>query len=148
MPKNPQKYVGDVRKVFWRSSWELRLMKWLDMNNAVIRWNSESLAIPYVHPFLTDASGRPKIYRYFPDFVITYQDTAGQVHTEIVEVKPYKESVLSPGMSEQLKMTYAVNQAKWKAAAAFAESQGAKFRVVTEHSLFLKKIPKGRGKVI
>jgi hypothetical protein len=141
IPKNPQKYVGNVNKIMFRSSWELRFMQWLDTNNAVLRWGSEELAIPYVNPIKIDENGRPKISRYFPDFIIMYRDNLGNLKKEIVEVKPMKESVLTAGSSERDKMAYAVNQAKWKAASIFAESQGAVFRVITEKSMF-RQVPK------
>ncbi|WP_407305446.1 TnsA endonuclease N-terminal domain-containing protein [Acinetobacter sp.] len=111
-------------------------MQWLDTNNAVLRWGSEELAIPYVNPIKTDPSGRPKISRYYPDFIILYRDAAGNIKKEIVEIKPYKESVITPRMSERDKLAYTVNQAKWKAASIFAEAQGAEFRIVTEKTLF------------
>lgn len=136
IPKNPQKYVGNVHNIMFRSSWEVTFMKWLDTNNAVLRWGSEEIAIPYVNPIKTDQNGRPKISRYFPDFIMLYRDSSGTVRKEIIEVKPYKESVITPKMSERDKLAYAVNQAKWQAATIFAESQGATFRVVTEKSMF------------
>lgn len=136
VPKNPAKYVGNVNKIMFRSSWEVRFMQWLDQNNAVLRWGSEELAIPYVNPIKKDPNGRPVVSRYFPDFLILYRDTTGTIHKEIVEVKPYKESVITPRMSERDKMAYVVNQAKWAAAAQFAQSQGAVFRVVTEKTMF------------
>jgi hypothetical protein len=136
IPKNPQKYVGNVNNIMFRSSWEVTFMKWLDKNNAVIRWGSEELAIPYVNPIKVDEAGRPKISRYFPDFIVLYRDAFGNIKKEIIEVKPYKESVLLPRASERDKMAFVVNQAKWKAAAAFAESQGATFRVITEKTIF------------
>lgn len=139
IPKNPQKYVGNSNNILFRSSWELTFMKWLDQNNAVLRWGSEELAIPYVNPVKTDAFGRPKISQYYPDFIILYRDTTGNIIKEIIEVKPHKETRLTPGMSERDKMMYAVNQAKWKAASIFAEAQGATFRVVTEKTLYKSK---------
>ena len=111
-------------------------MKWLDENNAVMRWGSEELAIPYVNPIKVDATGRPVISRYYPDFIIMYRDNTGGVRKEIVEVKPYAQAVMTPGMSERDKLMFAVNQAKWKAASLFAESQGATFRVITEKTMF------------
>lgn len=136
IPKNPQKYVGNVHNILFRSSWEVTFMKWLDQNNAVMRWGSEELAIPYVNPIKLDEAGRPKISRYYPDFIILYRDATGALKKEIIEVKPYRETQLTPGMDERAKMMYAVNQAKWKAAAIFAEAQGAVFRVVTEKSIY------------
>lgn len=143
IPKNPQKYIGNPNRIIFRSSWEMRYMKWLDANNAVLRWASEELAIPYVNPIKVDVHGRPKISRYFPDFIIMYRDMAGNVKKEIVEVKPLKEAVLSPRMSERDKLAYAVNQAKWKAAATYAAANGATFRVVTEQTMF-KQVAKPR----
>lgn len=147
IPKNPQKYVGNVNNIMFRSSWEVTFMKWLDQNNAVLRWGSEEIAIPYVNPIKVDVNGRPKISRYFPDFIMLYRDSAGNIKKEIIEVKPYKESVITPRMSERDKMAYAVNQAKWKAASIFAESQGATFRVVTEKSMFKTGAPTARKKL-
>ena len=142
LPKNPQKYVGNVHNVLFRSSWELNFMKWLDQSNAVLRWGSEELAIPYVNPIKIDQNGRPKISRYYPDFIILYRDASGAVKKEIVEIKPYKESVRTPRMSERDKLALVVNEAKWKAASIFAEQQGATFRVITEKTMFKTGAPK------
>lgn len=147
LPKNPQKYVGNPANILFRSSWEMHFMKWLDANNAVLRWGSEELAIPYVNPVKLDPNGRPKVSRYFPDFIVLYRDAAGNIKKEIIEVKPHKESIMTPGMSERDKMAYVVNQAKWKAASIFAESQGATFRVITEKSIFKTNTAKAGRKV-
>jgi hypothetical protein len=144
IPKKPEKYIGNVNRVIFRSSWELTMMKWLDSNNAVLRWGSEELAIPYVNPIKVDAAGRPKISRYFPDFIILYRDSSGGIKKEIVEVKPYKEAVITPRMSERDKMAYVVNQAKWKAASLYATANGATFRVITEKAMFKQGVPTQR----
>jgi hypothetical protein len=130
IPKNPQKYAGNVGKVLFRSSWELRFMMWLDQNPAIIRWGSEELAIPYISPL------DMKAHRYFPDMIIMYKHTDGSIRKEIVEIKPYKETVMTPKASERDKLALIVNDAKWKAAHDFAELHGAKFRVITEKTLF------------
>lgn len=143
IPKNPAKYVGkSVRNVMFRSSWELAFMKWLDSNDAVLRWGSEELAIPYVHP----VDGR--VHRYFPDMVIMYLDTAGQVQKEIIEIKPYKESIATPRMTERDAAALRVNEAKWKYAADWAERNGAKFRVLTERTMFKQKAKKAIGSAV
>lgn len=130
LPKNPQKYVGNVGRVLFRSSWELTFFKWLDQNDAVVRWGSEELAIPYISPL----DNRP--HRYFPDIIIMYQHKDGSIKKEIVEIKPYAQSVATPRMSDRDRQALIVNEAKWKAAAIWAESQGAKFRVITEKTMF------------
>ena len=143
IPKNPQKYVGkSVNRIMFRSSWEVAFMKWLDTNDAVLRWGSEELAIPYVHPF----DGR--VHRYYPDMVIMYVDASGQVKKEIIEIKPYKESVETPRMSDRDRQALAINQAKWKFATEWAERNGAVFRVLTEKTLFRQKPAKKIGSAV
>lgn len=129
-PKNPQKYVGNVGNILFRSSWELTFFKWLDNNPSVLRWGSEELAIQYINPF------DKKIHRYYPDIIILYKHADGTVRKEIVEIKPYAQTVLTPRASPRDKEAIILNEAKWKAATIWAESQGAKFRVVTEKSMF------------
>jgi hypothetical protein len=138
IPKNPGKYVGNPNRIFMRSAWEGTVMTWLDQNNAVLQWSSEELGIPYVNPVMTDQNGRPKISMYYPDFLVRYKDRTGAIKTEIIEVKPMRETKLLPGATNQEKMIYAVNAAKWKAADEYATRNGAKFRVVTEMAIFYR----------
>ena len=44
-PKNPIKYKGDAANIVYRSSWELRVMKHLDINPNVLWWASEELTL-------------------------------------------------------------------------------------------------------
>ena len=46
-PKNPQKYVGDPNKIVYRSSWECKVMSWLDKTPEILTWASEELIVPY-----------------------------------------------------------------------------------------------------
>ena len=41
LPKNYQKYRGDYNNIIYRSSWELRVMKYFDEHPHVIWWASE-----------------------------------------------------------------------------------------------------------
>ena len=143
VPKNPQKYVGkSAKQIFFRSSWELHFMKWLYTSNAVLRWGSEELAIPYISPL----DGRP--HRYFPDMIIMYLDSTGAIKKEIIEIKPYKESVPTPGMSERDAQALMVNKAKWEQAALWATRNGATFRVITEKTMFRQKSKKAIGSTV
>ena len=130
IPKNPAKYVGNPNNIMFRSSWELQFFKWLDASEAVLRWGSEELAIPYISPL------DMRVHRYFPDIIILYKHKDGSVKKEIVEVKPYAQSVATPRMSDRDRQALIVNEAKWKAAADYAEKMGAKFRVITERTMF------------
>lgn len=145
IPKNPQKYVGNVNNILWRSSWELAFMKWLDQNPSILRYGSEELAIPYLNPIDL------KVHRYFPDIVVLYKHKDGSIRKEIVEIKPYKETVPTPKMTERDAQALMVNQAKWKAAADFAALHGSSFRVITEKTLWPgvnKRKPPAPGKAV
>ena len=130
-PKNPDKYVGSF-PILSRSSWELFFMKKLDLDPRVVRWASESLAIPYISPM----DGK-----YYPDFIVEFQTSKGIVK-EVIELKPMKECL--PGTAKKPKakayqdMVYLKNQAKWEAAKVLCEDNGFNFRVLTEKELFGK----------
>ena len=47
---NPVKYRGNIHDVIYRSSWELKFMKWCDTNISVLEWGSETMVIPYKSP--------------------------------------------------------------------------------------------------
>lgn len=136
IPQNPLKYAGkSIKRIFFRSSWELAFMKWLDTNPAVITWGSEEFSIPYISPLDN------RVHQYYPDFIVMYKDKNGQIRKEVIEIKPHKESVATPKMTERDAKALMVNEAKWKFAAEWAEKNDAKFRILTEHSLFLNKSP-------
>ena len=130
VPRFPEKYVGDVSKIFFRSSWELQVMKWLDSRLAVKRWGSEEVVIPYLSP--KDGA----VHNYFPDFFMEYVSEDGKNLKEIIEVKPRHESEEKYAKCERSKDALLINEAKWRAAALWCEQHGMRFRVLTEHSIF------------
>lgn len=129
VPTNPAKYVGKGHPRY-RSGWEWSFFQFCDQNDAVLEWASESIAIKYRHPFTG------KITNYVPDVFMRYRTKNNRVCTEIVEIKPRKQSVIEGKMSEQARMVVAVNQAKWAAAQAWCKNAGIVFRVLNEDSLF------------
>ena len=86
-PKNPQKYVGDPKNIIYRSSWEVKVMDWLDRNDDVISWQSEETIVPYKSP----VDG--KWHRYFPDFLVKVKTKDGKFKTMMLEVKPKKQTL-------------------------------------------------------
>jgi hypothetical protein len=82
LPQNPQKYAGDANNIIWRSTWEKRVMEWLDRSDNVVYWASEELVIKYYSPIDN------KIHRYFPDFTVKIKKKDGTVMTHVLEVKP------------------------------------------------------------
>lgn len=128
-PVNPSKYNGKY-PIYWRSSWEHRVMAMFDTNPSILEWSSESIKIPYLNPF----TGKHTIY--IPDFVVSYID-ANNVHkTEIIEVKPVQETMLESSKSKRHKMALALNIHKWAAAQEFAKKYGMSFRVMNENNIF------------
>lgn len=131
-PKHPQKYMGDFKNIIYRSSWECKVMYWLDNNPDIIQWGSEELVIPYKSP----VDG--KFHRYFPDFIVKTKSK-----TMIIEVKPDRETKEPKPRKRMTKQylyeitTYGVNQAKWKYAEDYCLDRGWEFKVLTEKHLGL-----------
>ena len=136
-PKNPKKYNGDAANIIYRSTWELRVMKWLDEHPNVIWWASEELPIPYKSPLDN------KMHRYFPDFIAKIKQKDGSVMTYIIEVKPFNQTKMPVQKKKTKKYlqeaaTFVVNQEKWKAADIFCQEHGWKFMIMTENELGIK----------
>ena len=129
-PTHPEKYTGDVNRIRFMSSWELRFMVFLDTNPYVLEWASEEIRIPYLKP----TTG--KIHHYIPDFFVRYLDRDGNELKEIIEIKPRKEAQLRKKMNTYDAVQLAINRAKWTAAKAVCDGAGMRFRVLTEDQLF------------
>ena len=136
-PKNPQKYKGDPNKIIYRSTWEVKVMNYLDENPNVIWWGSEELPIPYISPV------DKKRHRYFPDFIAKMRKADGTVMTYVIEVKPEKQTQ-PPTQKRKTKtflqetITYEVNKAKWYAAEEFCKDHGWQFQILTERHLGIR----------
>jgi hypothetical protein len=133
-PKNPDKYIGDIKKIRYMSSWELSMHSFLDNNLKIIRWSSETIAVPYIKP--TDN----KIHRYFPDYYVEYIDKNNKMRRLIIEVKPHKQTKVSRARNTKNKVyddiQLAVNLAKWKACTEFCNHNRLEFQIITEKQMF------------
>jgi len=134
IPKNPEKYIGDITDIVYRSSWERRLMKFLDYNQNVISWSSEEAIIRYISPIDN------KMHRYFIDAYAKIKTKNG-VKTYLIEVKPKHQTIppktpkrITKQYKEALK-TYSVNLAKWDAAKKVCEEKDWQFMILTEDHL-------------
>jgi hypothetical protein len=137
-PNYPNKYKGDANNIICRSSWERRFCSWCDLNENIIEWGSEEFWIPYLSPVDN------RVHRYFPDFIIKLKESTGQIKTYVIEVKPKRQtqppkpkSRMTKGFLYEAK-TYAVNQAKWKAAVEFCKDRMLEFKIITEDELGIK----------
>lgn len=137
-PKNTHKYRGDPTNIIYRSSWELKMMRYLDEHKDIISWSSEEVIIPYRSPI------DGKVHRYFPDFVVTKINKEGVKETALIEVKP-KSQTQPPKRQNKVTRryitevkTWGVNEAKWKAAIEYCKDRGWSFHIFTEQELGIR----------
>ena len=141
-PKNPQKYKGDVTKIIYRSSWELKFLSYCDDNERVIEYASEPVGIPYWNSILKKES------TYWIDCYMVTRNQDGSTTKWLIEIKPNK--YLTPPepptrLTEKQTLNYArhakayiINDAKFKAAKSYAAKNNMRFGIITENFLFNK----------
>jgi hypothetical protein len=89
-PIFPEKYVGDLNKIIYRSDWERKFMSFMDRHPDVVNWSSEpEPGIPYLDPI----SMRERTY--FPDFLMKRKTESG-FEIFLIEVKPKKDYIDIP----------------------------------------------------
>jgi len=138
-PQYPEKYKGNSGNIIYRSSWELKFMRWCDTNPNILEWGSEEFFIPYFDPTAN------KVRKYFPDFFVKIKDNIGRIKKYVVEVKPKRQTVpptstpkrKTKGWVNEVK-TYIINEAKWKAAKEFCEDRSLVFKIITEDDLGIR----------
>lgn len=149
-PNRCLNYTLYGKKTFvFRSSWEKRVMSFLELNSLVVEWGYElpDMVVKYKLP--EPDTGVIKEHRYIPDVYVKMKKPDGTTVQMIWEIKPKKETVapVKPKrMTEKSKknyimaqLTWAKNQAKWAVAVDHFSRIGMKFSVVTEDSIFNNK---------
>jgi hypothetical protein len=137
-PTNGYKYIG-TKHPRYLSSWELKFFRWCDNNPKIVKWGSESFAIPYRSPL----DGR--VHKYLVDNFIHIRDTNGCIKKYLIEIKPKKQTVPPKKHGNKKTSTmvyesqmYATNCAKWEAARKFCQKKNYKFIILTEDELFFR----------
>jgi hypothetical protein len=139
-PINAQKYRGHDYPRFL-SSWELKLFRWCDMNEDVVEWNSEGIAIPYLNPVTEKTS------HYFPDVILKLKIN-NQIKKYLIEIKPFRQTQDPRNLNQTRKrqktiiyenLNYLKNVAKWEAAKKWASKMGYEFTILTEKELGINK---------
>lgn len=128
-PKNKEKYIGNPDDIICRSLWERHVCKFCDENSSILKWSSEEIIIPYFNPV------KNKISNYIPDFLIQIK-IDNNIETWLIEVKPKKQTILKENASKREKITWAINNSKWKAAESYCQKYKFKFKILTERDLF------------
>jgi hypothetical protein len=119
----------------YRSRLELKALKYADFNKFITKWSCEPFHVKYIKP--TDG----KVHRYFIDLFLEFK--SGDKF--IVEIKskgettppkpPKNKTQKAINNYQRALQTYAINQAKWKAAKEFANANKMKFVILTEDQL-------------
>lgn len=136
--KNPHKYKGNPNNIIWRSTWELRMLKYFDNNPEILEFSSEETIVPYISPM------DGKYHRYFVDFSVKVKTKENTIMKYLVEVKPLSQTI-APIKPKHITRSfvrnvekYLINSAKWKAAKEYARSNGSEFIILTEKEIFNK----------
>jgi len=139
-PRYPDKYLGDINNITYRSSWEFRAFSFLDGNKNVLTWGSEIIPIPYQKPVIMGNGVSLRPARYFPDLYVEYLHVSGAIIKELIEIKPLKQTKKSRSRKTSVKLqedfTFVVNKCKWEAAKAWCDHHGIGFRLATENEIF------------
>ena len=130
-PTHPKKYVGDPKKIVYRSLLERRFMRYCDLNQDILYWAREELPIRYFNPI------DKKFHRYFPDFVVK----TSKQKKYMIEVKPSRQIGKPKPPKKKTKsymresFEYIKNQAKWQAAKSYCEDNDLEFKIISEKDL-------------
>jgi hypothetical protein len=116
IPKNPEKYTGNIKQIIYRSSWERLFMVYCDKKENILEWSSEEVKIPYMH--------EGKNRTYYPDFWVLMLNKNDHYVEKLVEIKPHHQRTMK------------VNKAKWSAATKYCQDNKMEFLVMTEKELF------------
>lgn len=134
--KFPDKYTG-TRPLTLRSGWEIKFAQYLDSNENVTSWTSESTVIQYLRP------DDGKFHRYFMDFTFFAKTKSGKTKEFWVEVKPYDQTHPPKEPKRRTKTyfkavkTYMINEAKWQTTRRVVEDKkkhghDVEFLILTE----------------
>lgn len=135
-PIFPEKYIGDITDIVFRSGLELKFFYLCDNNSNILEWSSETIAIPYI-------SIDNKRHKYYVDLYLKVRDKDGSIQKFLAEIKPLKFSKEPklPGSGRKTKAyllecrNWLINQQKWKFAKEFASKNNMKFLILTEKDL-------------
>lgn len=135
MDRHMQSFNESEGAVQYKSALEYRAIRYADFNPGVRRFSLEPFSISYVKP----TTG--KVHRYYVDLYLEFTTD----DKFLVEVKskaetqepkaPKKKTDAALLRYQRAMITWAINQAKWKAATAFAKSNGMRFIILTEDQL-------------
>lgn len=156
IPSNKDKVLklNSQGGIYYRSSWEYKIMNWLDRSEKVIMWGAECITIPYQMTHFDRGDVSVKSHNYYPDFYYEIKNSDGTIKKVIAEVKPKKEfdmvialqekRLQVPNQSSNLKKLKSFeydlkmaqkNREKWNTMIKYCNKKGWEFIVITEEHL-------------
>jgi hypothetical protein len=144
VPKNKDKVLklNNNGGVYFRSSWEKKIMTWLDLNEKIIKWGAECMKIPYQMTHFDNGDTRVKEHCYYPDFYYELKREDGSISKVVAEVKPYSETIepklsSNPTAKQMKNFEYALkmynkNLSKWTYMIEYCQRKGFEFIIITE----------------
>jgi hypothetical protein len=155
--KYPEKYIGNLDLIIYRSGWEKSFIRWCDFSPSIVKWSSEPISIPYYDRIskLEECKkyglnpNDPKnwvIKNYHTDYWIEIDKGNGEIQKMFIEIKPSNKlkRPIPPDKNASLKehrkfniqaREYLINEAKFESMRAYAEKNNTKFYVFTEQTL-------------
>ena len=107
-------------------------MVWCDKNENIVEWGSEEIIIPYISPVDN------QVHRYFPDFYVEQEPGTEGLRSSLSRLNRSRSVLLEKRITKQYLSevkTYAVNEAKWKAAEEYCKDRRMTFKILTENEL-------------
>jgi hypothetical protein len=140
--------------VYYRSSWEKKVMVWLDNSEKVCKWGAECITIPYRLTHFDKGDISVKNHNYYPDFYYEIKIDEFTTKKVVAELKPMKEYNMVISLQEKdmkvpissstlkslksfeydLKMAQK-NTEKWRKMIDFCDKKGWSFIIITEEHL-------------
>ena len=151
--KNPNKYIGNLSKIYFRSSQEYKFCIYCDNEPDIIKQGVECVEIPYKIPNeKIFENGRKSIViedkRYYPDFYIE-KKKGNSFERMLLEIKPHKQTLPPPQPksinNKKQMMRYNIeyenqrkNMIKQKHAKEYCIKMGISFKLLTEENFKFK----------
>lgn len=104
IPKNKDKVIklNSEGGIYYRSSWEYKIIIWLDSKPDIVKWGSECITIPYqMTHYEKDGDINLKSHSYYPDFYYEIKNKDGSMKKVVAEVKPMKEYLMVLELNEK-----------------------------------------------
>lgn len=139
IPKHPEKYIGDISKICYRSGWEFDFLYMCDDNRLICKYSSEKFVVPYINPLDN------RKHDYYIDMYVEMMVSDGSTAKLLLEIKPIDHMTMpDPPKRKTVKSVHnyrkrcdmvIVNIAKFKAAKYYAKQFGMMFGVVTRDKI-------------